>query len=84
MPNYRDGPSNTLLRVIKEEPYLRNNWKGFRELTEKWYSTSFFFIKYKMLYKKIESQIILQHEEFNLGTGLLSTFIPYYPGVQQA
>lgn len=37
-----------------------------------------------MLYKKIESQIILQHDEFNLGTGLLSTFIPYYPGVQQA
>ncbi|CAK92800.1 unnamed protein product (macronuclear) [Paramecium tetraurelia] len=35
LPNYRDGPSNTLLRVIKEEPYLRNNWKGYRELTEK-------------------------------------------------
>ncbi|CAD8196829.1 unnamed protein product [Paramecium pentaurelia] len=35
LPNYKDGPSNTLLRVIKEEPYLRNNWKGYRELTEK-------------------------------------------------
>lgn len=35
LPNQRDGPSNTLLRVITEEPFLKNNWKGYRELTEK-------------------------------------------------
>ena len=35
LPNYREGPSNTLLRVMKEESYLKNNWKGYRELTEK-------------------------------------------------
>jgi hypothetical protein len=33
LPNYIDGPSNTLLKVIEEE--LPNNWKGYRPLLEK-------------------------------------------------
>lgn len=38
IPEHKDGPSNTLLEVIHSAggraPY---DWKGFRELTEKWF-----------------------------------------------
>jgi hypothetical protein len=34
--DYKDGPSNTLLQVIKEEGgKAPSSWAGFRELTEK-------------------------------------------------
>ena len=35
LPGYKDGPSNTLLSVIREEADMLKNWKGYRELTEK-------------------------------------------------
>ena len=36
IPNYKDGPSNTLLEVIKENSGAApSDWKGFRVLTEK-------------------------------------------------
>jgi hypothetical protein len=36
LPDYVDGPSNTLLLVIEESGgKAPSNWEGFRELTEK-------------------------------------------------
>lgn len=36
LPNIKDGPSNTLLEVIKEfGGKAPGNWAGYRELTEK-------------------------------------------------
>ena len=36
IPGHKDGPSNTLLSVLREYDYKAPpNWKGFRELTEK-------------------------------------------------
>ena len=36
LPNYKDGPSNTLIEVIKENGgKAPKDWKGFRPLTEK-------------------------------------------------
>ena len=37
IPDYIDGPSNTLLSVIHDNnEKAPTNWNGFRELTEKW------------------------------------------------
>jgi len=36
LPNWKDGPSNTLLGVIEDNGgNAPSTWKGFRELTEK-------------------------------------------------
>jgi hypothetical protein len=36
IPHINDGPSHTLLEIIKEnQGKAPNNWKGYRELTEK-------------------------------------------------
>ena len=36
IPDYKDGPSNTLLQAIRAKAGMApRNWKGFRELTEK-------------------------------------------------
>lgn len=36
LPEYKDGPSNTLLNVIEEyNGVAPKNWRGYRELTEK-------------------------------------------------
>lgn len=44
IPEHKDGPSNTLLEVIHSYGgKAPNDWKGFRELTEKW------FIKYYIM-----------------------------------
>ena len=36
IPDWKDGPSSTLLNVMKESDYKApSDWRGFRELTEK-------------------------------------------------
>jgi len=36
IPGHKDGPSYTLLRVMREAGYKAPpDWRGFRELTEK-------------------------------------------------
>ena len=38
IPDHKDGPSNTLLEVIRSSGgKAPNDWKGYRELTEKWF-----------------------------------------------
>lgn len=45
IPEHKDGASNTLLEVIHSSGgKAPKDWKGFRELTEKWSKTIFFIL----------------------------------------
>lgn len=44
IPEHKDGPSNTLLEVLHSNGNKAPNyWKGYRELTEKWYLNIWLF-----------------------------------------
>ena len=61
LPDYKDGPSNTLLEVIEDNHGVAPaSWKGFRELTEKWLCNLVYNVAlYKSLNKYTYYKIVL-------------------------
>ena len=48
LTNIEDGPSTTLLSIIKNNNMKApQDWKGFRELTSKWYYNNKFMNRFK-------------------------------------